>query len=83
MMNEEDGGDAAVDGVVRVLIENAVGLRIVEVSIVVASIEVLVSALANECRGGVVSPIDGEGPSANLISPSSSESTGTNKLDSF
>jgi hypothetical protein len=90
-VNEKDGADAAGGGVVRVLMEFSVGLRIVEVAIVVAAIEVLVSALANWCRRGVASPIvalsvvaiDAEGRSANPSSPSSSESPRTNKLDSF
>ena len=90
MVNGRSGAEAADGGVVRVLIEFSVALRIVEASIVFAGIEVLVSALAKVGRGGVVLPIvalsivpiDAEGLPANLSSFSSSEWLGTNKLDS-
>ena len=85
-MNEEDGEDAADGGVVKVLIEFSVELRIVETAIVVDAIEYLVSALANwGCKSVVlpIVPIDAERPSMNLGSFSSSESPRTNKLDSF
>lgn len=84
-MKGKVGSDAAGGRLVKVLIEFPVALRIVEDSIVVAGIELLVSALANVVLivDLPIVSIDVEGSSTSPNSRSSSESPRTNKLDSF